>query len=456
MARMTARIGLGTLGLLAGLGAPRLAAQSWALPASDPVGIARSGTGVAFGNNLEAAGTNPALLATLRDGNSAYLAMGMELQASQATLQANQLVDYSADRNRALPALGAAWRLNPTMVLGLRLDEPFMRHANMPLEYTGRFQGQAIDLNTHRLEGQLGWAASPNWAVGASLGLTRIQYSWDNRVRTVVDNTVANGGAPLGMMETGLHQEGSKIAPSYSLGFRWAPNSRWTLGGSYVGTIKTTLPLSASYGTDPSNFYALSGYGPAPTGTSGLGATQQAGTRLAAGSGGIALPGKLTLGVRQRVNQIVTWEADVRYVLGSQTELPGYPTATPAGAAAVAGSGQTTAYRSGLGLNLMGELNVSKNWIIRLGVELDPAMRAASDVDPIAGGAKSSGLSGGFGYKVFGGELNFGYQYRQSQDIDVQNLDGVWKSTGYSTNAGSTTRVEGMGHLWSIGFKRTF
>ena len=457
MARMSTRIGLSTLGLLAGLGAPRLAAQSWALPASDPVGIARSGTGVAFGNNLEAAGTNPALLATLRDGNSAYLAMGMELEASQATLQNNQLVLYSSDRNRFLPGLGAAWRLNPTMVLGMKLDEPFLRHAQMPTTYTGRFQGQSLKVDTHRLEGQLGWSASPNWAFGASLGLTQIQYSWDNMVRTVINNPA--DGSPLGLMETDLHQEGAKLAPSYSLGFRWAPNSRWTVGGSYVGSIKATLPLSASYGSMPPGFYATSGYGAAPAGTSGLGPGQLAATALQPGSGGITLPGKLTLGVRQRVNQVVTWEADVRYLLGSQTRLPGYPVAIPPGSGAVTGAGQSTSFRNGFGLNLMGELNISKNWIVRLGAALDPATRAASDVDPLVGGAKSAGLSGGFGYKVFDGELAFGYQYRQTQDVDVQNLDQAWTSAhNYPTpTLGSpTTRVEGMGHLWSIGFKRTF
>ena len=104
MARLTTRIGVGTLGLLAGLGAPRLVAQSWALPASDPVSIARSGTGVAYGNSLEAAGLNPALLATLRDGNSAYLALGLEMEAAQTTLQSNQQTYYSSDRSRSCSA----------------------------------------------------------------------------------------------------------------------------------------------------------------------------------------------------------------------------------------------------------------------------------------------------------------------------------------------------------------
>ncbi len=450
MVRMTVRIGVGTLGLLAGLGAPQLAAQSWALPASDPVGIARSGTGVAYGNSLEAAALNPALLATLRDDKSAYLSVGVELQAAQATLQSNGNIQYSSDRNRFLPALGAAWRLSPTLVFGFKLDEPFLRHAQMPLTYTGRFQGQALDLNTHRLEGQLGWAASPNWAFGASLGVTRIQYSWDNQVRSVL----VVPGAGSGLMESDLHQEGDKIAPSYSAGFRWAPNSRWTVGGSIVGSIKATLPLGASYGANPPGYYGLNG-NTAPVGLSAGGPGQQAATQLRPSGGGITLPGKLTLGVRQRVNQAFTWEADLRYVMGSQTELPGYPDATPPGGTAVSGSGQGSGFRNGLGLNLMGELNLSKNWVLRLGASLDPALRADTDVDPLLGGAKSAGLSGGFGYKMFGGELNMGYQYRQSQDTDVPNLDGSWKSTGYSTSP-SVTRVEGMGHLWSIGFKRAF
>jgi len=450
MVRMTVRIGVGTLGLLAGLGAPPLAAQSWALPASDPVGIARSGAGVAYGNSLEATALNPALVATLRDDKSAYLAVGMELQAAQATLQANSNVQYSSDRNRFLPALGAAWRLNANTVIGVKLDEPFMRHAQMPLTYTGRFQGQALDLNTHRLEGQLGWAASPNLAFGASLGVTRIQYSWDNRVRTAM--TVPSVGQ--GLMESDLREEGNKIAPSYSLGFRWAPNSRWTFGGAYVATIKTTLSLDAGYGPTPTGYYGLNG-GTAPVGLSGAGPAQQAATQLHPGDGGIALPGKFTLGVRQRVNQAFTWEADLRYVLGAQTELPGYPSANPPGGGTATGSGQGSSFRGGLGLNLMGELNLGKFWVLRIGAALDPALRADSQVDPLVGGAKSSGLSGGFGYKALGGELSVGYQYRQSQDIDVTGLDGSWKSSGYSTSP-TVTRVEGMGHLLSIGYKRTF
>jgi long-subunit fatty acid transport protein len=452
MVRLTVRIGVGALGLLAGLGAPHLAAQSWALPASDPVGIARSGTGVAFGNNLEAAGLNPALLATLRDGSSAYVAMGMEMESSQATLQSNGSVLYSSDRNRSLPAFGSAWRLNPTTVLGLKLDQPFLRHATMPLDYTGRFQGQAFNLKTHRLEGQLGWAASPNLAFGASLGVTRVQYSWDNQVRTVVP--VGNSG---GLMESDLHQEGAKIAPSYSFGFRWAPNSRWTVGGSYVSSIKTTLPLTASYGPNAPSFYALGGTGTPLVGTSAAGFAQQATTQISPGSGGITLPGKFSLGVRQRVNVVFTWEADLRYIMGSQTELPGLPAATPAGAAGpTTGPGQGSGFRSGLGLSLMGELSLSKNWTVRLGAALDPALRADSDVEPLVGGAKSSGLSGGFGYKVFGGEVNLGYQYRQSEDIDTPSLEGIWSSAGYAPTPASQTRVEGMGHLWSIGYKRSF
>jgi long-subunit fatty acid transport protein len=452
MARITAKIGLGTLGLLAGLGAPRLAAQSWELPGSDPVNIARSGTGVAYGNNLEAAALNPALLATLREGNGAYLAFGLEMQGANATLQSNQTVLYSDDRNRAIPALGVAWRLDPTVVLGLKLDEPFMRHEEMPLTYTGRFQGQSLDLKTSRIEGQVGWAYTPNWAFGASLGLTRIQYSWDNMIRTVVTNPFA-GNAPLGLMESDLHQDGSKLAPSYSLGFRWAPNSRWTLGGTYVGPIKANLSLAASYGAAGPSYYALSGYGPAPAGTAGQ---VKPGTRVVPGSGDIALPGKLTLGVRQRVNQVFTWEADLRYVLGSQMELPGYPEAVPAAGGAVSGSGEGTRFSSGMGVNLMGELNLGKRWILRLGASLDPALRPTNQVEPLVGGAKTSGLSGGAGLKAFGGELDAGYQYRQTQNTDVQNLDGVWNASGYATNPGSTTRVGGMGHIWSVGYKRTF
>jgi long-subunit fatty acid transport protein len=408
---------------------------------------------VAYGTSLEAAALNPSLLATMRDPVSFYLSAGMELQAAKATLQANQQTLFSTDRNRFLPALGAAWRISPDLVLGLKLDEPFLRHAVMPLEYTGRFQGQALDLRTRRVEAQLGWAASPNWAFGASLGLTRVQFSWDNMVRTMVPNPK---GGSLGLMESDLHQGGAKSLPSYSFGFRWAANSRWTLGGAYVGPIQGTLPLSAGYGSVPLSYYTLTGTLPPPYGISGQGPGLQAASQVRAGQGGITLPGKATLGVRQRVNQVFTWELDLRYILGSQTRLPGYPTLTPPGSGPVAGSGEGNGFRSGLGMSLMGELNLSKRWVARLGVSLDPALRDDTDVDPLVGGAKSAGLSAGLGCKCFGGEVNLGYQYRQSQNIDTPSLDGAWTSAGYKLNPGSITRVEGMGHLWAVGYKRAF
>jgi hypothetical protein len=155
------------------------------------------------------------------------------------------------------------------------------------------------------------------------------------------------------------------------------------------------------------------------------------------------------------VNTVFTWELDARYVLGAQTELPGQPSATPAGTGPVSGPSLGGGYRNGLGVNLMGELNLTKRWTLRLGASMDPALRSDNDVEPLTGGAKSAGFSGGIGYKAFGGELNVGYQFRQTQDIVSPNLQGSWTSSGYQPVPGNT-RVEGMGHLWAAGYKRTF
>ena len=455
MKRISTRMGVGTLALLAGLGAPRLTAQAMALPASDPVGIARGGAGVAYGNSLEAAALNPALVVTLRDRVGFYLAAGLEMESAQATLGTNSRVLYSDDRNRSLGAFGLAARVGADWALGLKYDQPFMRHVRMPLEYAGRFQGQALDLKTRRVEAQVGWAASPNWAFGASLGVTRIQYAWDNMVRSVVNYTPAGGAStPLGLVESDLHQSGAKTVPSYSLGFRWAVNSRWTVGGSYVGTIKGTLPLSASYGSSPASTYTLAGAQPAPNGIAAPAAALQSAATLAAGDGTIALPGRIALGVRQRVNQVFTWELDAHYILGKQARMPGYPSATANGATA-SGSGRGSVFRNGLGMSLMGELTLSKLWVLRMGVSLDPALRSDESVDPLVGGAKAAGLSAGFGFKCLGGEVNAGYQYRQSQDVDVAGLEGTWTAAGYGTTP-TSTRVEGMGHLWALGYKRAF
>lgn len=458
MARSTKRVGLGTLGLLMGLGVPHLAAQTWGLNASDPVGIARSGAGVAYGNSLEAASLNPALLSSIRDHASVFVGFGQELQESQSTLQSTQRVQNSDDRNRFLPSFGASWRLNNTLVLGLKLDEPFMRHAQMPVETTSRFLGQAIDIKTNRLEVQGAWSLSPNWSIGASVGATRIRYAWANHVRVPVPanpaQPVSADNPSLGLMELGLQQEGTKTVPSYSVGFRWAISPRWTLGGTYVGAMSTTMALAPGFTSAPAIYRDNTGYGSAITGTDSYGPALQALSRVQAGSGKLTLPGKATLGLRQRVNQLLTWEADFYYIQASATALPTYPSLTgPNGT--VQGAGLATTFKSGVGASLMGELSLSQAWTLRMGLSQSSNFREEQSVEPLVGGAKSFTFSGGFGYRVLGGELNFGYQFRQAQDTDVKGIDYVWSQSGQRTT-GTATRVEGMGHLWSVGFKKAF
>ena len=88
----------GALCALVGLSGSQLKASVFMPPASDPVNIARSGAGVAYGDSLEAASINPGILATLRDPSSAFFACGAELYSSQATLQSsdNNII-YSGD-----------------------------------------------------------------------------------------------------------------------------------------------------------------------------------------------------------------------------------------------------------------------------------------------------------------------------------------------------------------------
>lgn len=470
MASVTQRVGLGALGLLLGFGAPQLAAQSWSVNASDPVGIARSGAGVAYGNSLEAAALNPALLGSLRDHASAFMGVGQELEITQVTLQANGINNPSTDRNRFLPSFGAGWRTEGPWSFGVKLDEPFMRHLRMPVQnpvqayqlvpllIPSRFEGQAFGMETHRLEAQAAWSTSPNWSFGASLGATQIQYRWANMVRIPVTENVSQPvsatNAAMGLMELGVAQDASKVVPSYSLGFRWAINSRWTLGGAYVGAMSARMDLRAKPAGIAPIYTAINGYGLPAVGVSAFGPALGALTAVRAGSDRLVLPGKLSLGVRQRVNTLFTWEGDVRYAFARRTEVPGYPTLTgPDGT--VSGAGLSRDFKNAPGVSLMGELTLGKRWVLRMGVSQDGGTRATSDVEPMLGSAEAFTASAGFGYKVFGGELNLGYQFRKSQTQQTPALDYVWNLNG-QTGQGGTTQVEGMGHLWSIGFKKAF
>jgi long-subunit fatty acid transport protein len=111
--------------------------------------------------------------------------------------------------------------------------------------------------------------------------------------------------------------------------------------------------------------------------------------------------------------------------------------------------------RSYLGLHLSSELELGKFWTLRGGLAFDQRSVDASVTEPLLGGARTAAFSIGAGYKVWGGELNLGYQYRQSEDQDTHSLAGVWSSTGFRS-VGTRVRMEGMGHLAAIGFKKTF
>lgn len=444
-------------GLAAALAALPAAAQSVALPASDPVGIARSGVQAAYGYSLEAASLNPALLASLREDRAAYVSGGMEFQSSQVSLESNGLTWYSTDRNRAIGGLGAVFRMNPRLTLGLKVDSPFERHGSFAADAPNRFLGDRLDLAGRRIEAQAAWALAPGISLGVGLGAARLTFD---------SGTVLRAGVPLdptqpasatnpvsGLAETAVLQSGAKTLPSYSLGFRWAVNPRWTFGLVHQSGYRADLALNSRIRSGLLAVYANDGLSPALLGTSDRAATLVGLSSAVPGTGRLELPSQTTFGVRNRVHPLITWEADLRWTAaGLQVPtLPGL--ATPSGVVTSPGAGERG--RGHLGLGLSAEVDLGKLWTLRAGLFLDQNTTDASRVEPLLGGMQQAAFSAGAGYRIWGGELSFGYQFRQARDQDVTTLDGVWSATGFRAT-GTRVRVEGMGHLFAIGYRRSF
>ena len=444
-------------GLAMGLAGLPAAAQGVSLPASDPVGIARSGVQVAYGYSLEAAGANPALLASLRDAHAAYLSAGLELQSSQVSLESNQKTWYSSDRNRGIAGFGAAFRVAPALTLGLKFDTPFQRHGEFAPDAPNRFMGDRIDLSGHRLEAQAAWALTPAISVGVGLGATRLRFESGSAVRMGVPLDPTQPASPAnpvnGVAEQEIGETGTKTVPSYSLGFRWAISPRWTLGLAHQSGYRTDLGLTAALRGGLSGVYANDGMSAALLGTATRAATLLGLATPVAGGGRLELPSQTSIGMRQRVNSMITWEGDLRWTAAG-LQVPSFARLeTPSGTAA---SPATAARgKAHLGGGLSAEVELGKDWTLRAGAFLDQASVDEAQVDPLLGGTRQATFSVGAGYRVWGGELSVGYQYRQSKDQDVTTLDGVWSAAGVRAT-GSRTRVEGMGHLFAIGFKRSF
>ncbi len=433
------------------LGALPALAQGVALSAVDPVGIARSGVQVAYGYSLEAATANPALLSSLRDKSSAYLAFGVELSGIQQSMESNQQTAFSINRNRSIGGFGLAVRTSPTLTLGLKLDEPYLFHRQLVDTAPSRFLGDGLDFSARRLEGQLAWSLSPNLSLGLGLGVARLGFDASTVLRLGVPGSVAT--VVDGLVEQRVGESGNKIVPSYSLGLRWAMNPRWTLGFTHQSGLKGDLDLKAGYRGAALGLYANDGLSSAAQGTGARAAALLAASTPQTGSSTLELPSQTAIGVRHRITPGLTLETDLRWTSASLTVPTFASVKTPTGVTRIPSELPTT--KGHLGIGVSSELELGKYWTLRAGLFLDQPSVQASTTEPLLGGSRTADFSIGAGYKTWGGELNFGYQYRQSEDQDTTRLGGVWSSTGYR-GVGTRSRMEGMGHLLALGFRKSF
>lgn len=445
------------LALLATGGA--LAAQGLlGLPASDPAGIARSGAGIAYGRSLEAASLNPALLVTLPGKGAFFLSGGQEFQSGQDTLESNQQTFFSTDRNRLLPAFGAGWVLGRRLALGLKVDTPFLRHGKFGPGTSTRFLGDEANLVVRRAEAQVAFALREDFSLGLGVGVARIDYASGASLRVGVpaDPTrpLGAGNLPLGLMEQQVRQEGTATVPSASFGLRWAVNPRWTLALAFQGPLEGDVKLKAEFGDRSQGYVATDGLSPAPLGIATQGAALRALSAPVAGRERLKLPLRAALGLRHRATNLFTWEVDLRYTDGEGIELPGpVGLATPSGTTfSPAG---TYEGQPAVGVSLMGELALGKDWTVRGGLSIDQGLREDARLEPLWGGARAAAFSAGVAYRLWKGELSLGYQVRQAQDVDTRSLDGVWSITGYRAT-GTNSRIENSGHLYALGYKVAF
>lgn len=451
MPHRMARVGLVSMALVAGAG---LQAQSLQLPASDPVSIGRSGVGVAFGRSLEASGLNPALLVTLQEQGSAYVGLGMAHASQQVTQQANTLVKFSSDRNRVLPSLGAAWKPSDRVAFGLRAGTGLLRHGTLPDNAPVRFHGLRQDLRGDFFEAQAGLALTPALSLGLAVTALQVDHSFDNIVRlNVLSDGTQGPVTTLGLAEVALRQEGRKSLVSGLVGLRYAFGPRYTLGLTYRSAAKGDVATDATMLPGVRGVYATDGSSLPYAGIEKDVQRAVAGARVVAGSPTLELPAVLTLGFRHRVNQVFTWEVDIKSVQGSRMQVPGL--ARLASSPAAQPGDERVETRNATAFSGMGEITLGKRWTARFGLLLESPLVDDQDVDHLYGRGRQASFSAGTTWKGLGGELSFGYVYRQAQDAETLRLDGKWESTGYR-RTGTLLRVEGQGHLWSVGYKVAF
>lgn len=450
------------------LGSSLFGQTPW-LTTSDPVGIARSGATVIFGKNLESASWNPALLTTLDAPRSVFFSYNLEMQYTSQTLESNQIIHGSSDRNRSIPMLGLAWRLSPSLVLGLHSESTFQRHVDFAPLSPARFFGDRLLLSARRTEIQLAWSPEqyPQFSLGFGAGISKVDYQGGLSVRLNIPTNssvaLSTSNPSLGLVEQRIIQQGNASRSSFQFGGRWAINSQWSTGLAYQSGLSGNLSLTANRRDGIVGYYSTTGFGVPLVGATASAASLLSASTVRPSSGGYEFPGRLAWGFRYRANSTFTIELDLRKTVGSFM-IPAWPTiATPTSAVAGAPSslpfgGPASGLRiasSTSGFSLGTDINVNRNWIVRFGLGQDDAGISDDFVNPVLGGSRSATFSFGLGYQVWGGELNFGYQVRQSRDSSTTYLDGNWNVSGFSPTL-TPLGIEGMGHIIALGFKKSF
>jgi len=320
--------------------------------------------------------------------------------------------------------------------------------------------GDGINLSAHRMEAQAAWALNPNVSVGFGVGAARLSYASTSVMRFAIPNVdqtqaVSSANPVNGLVEQRVGQSADKVVPSYSLGLRWAFNPRWTLGFAYQSALKADLDMKAGFRDANLGLFNKYGLSPAPLGIDTQAASLLAASQpMAGGASTLELPSQATIGIRHRNMPFMTWEADLRWT-SANLRVPSFATVqTPSGT--VSAPSELPHGKSHFGLNASTELELGKFWTLRAGLSLEQRSVDASYTEPLLGGSPTAAFSIGVGYRMWGGELNLGYQYRQSQDQDTRRLTGDWGPSGFQATPVNRIRMEGMGHLMALGYRMSF
>lgn len=363
-----------------------------------------------------------------------------------------------------IPNFYATWRIDDRWAIGLGINAPYGTVTEYDDDWVGRYNALRSEFSTANINPSFAYKVNDWFSVGAGLNAMHINVELTNAldVGSIINYAYGGGGTTSGGLPAPSvpGNDGFSSVTGDNWGFGWNVGAlfsfnddRTRLGVSYRSMVESTLDVELESSTPPIDFNGI----PFP-------ATNQ----VAKGETTIDIPATVVFGFNHDFNEQWTVLAGAMWTHWKSTfakvELD-----LDSGDTII----QPENWDDSWGFQLGGEYNISDQWTLRAGYELDYSPVSADDDTARTPDADKHWLAVGFTYRShFGLAVDFAFSRVVVDNLEFSEKEIFTEQAGSISAAAlpgaDPSKLEGVGntvngkyndsgaYIYSVGMRYNF